>query len=181
MSQEIIINGFSLIGDLKLKNRINEKTKNNINHITFEAEILGYREFNNYSNAIEHNELNIEIPSENIKFKGRKNGYSSSYTDLENKEQILYHIKINIDEIDKDEVQSSSGDNFFVNMGINTTRNWARTRALSELLIEKGLFTKEEYEEKIDFVWDRDREEFISSFNQSIESSSSEEEEHSKL
>ncbi len=159
MQQELIINGYSIIGNIDFEISINESTKKELKTVKYIGEIIGEKEFNNYSNAIAQHEINVKIPNKNIEFVAQKNGYSSSYTDKINKQDIIYKVQINLVEIDKTQPQNT-GFEIFGNMAHSICMNWARTRALSELLIEKGLFTFEEYESKIRNVYDRDNEEF---------------------
>lgn len=159
MKQEMIINGYSVLGNITATRKINESTKKELNLVEFEGSIKGEKEFNNYKNAIEYSKINVKVPEQDLEFKAQKNGYSFSYTDREDKEDNIYNIKINLLEID-DSQSKYSGLEIFGNIGFGISMNWARTRALSELLIEKGLITLEEYESKIKFIYERDKDEF---------------------
>jgi len=63
-----------------------------------------------------------------------------------------------IEELDKD---LPDDWNAFYALAGTTVDNWIRTRALSELLEEKGVSNLEEYEKKIELIQKRDRQKLV--------------------
>lgn len=132
--------------------------------VTLEHIAYGERNSLLISNIFSSKEILIEVNEE--KFDGEISSSSKSYTgDLNDETEVKLRYTI----VEAKEKPLSETDKIFVklvNIGIS---NWARTRAISELLIDKEIFTEEQYISKIEEVRKRDMDEFIAVFKDGFE------------
>lgn len=152
MVKEIHINDMRLYAyDYQEENIINELTGNQLHKISFRVDIIGNHNQEVLSATLD-NTFEIRI-SESVKFKAKKENSTWSYNgqELNNATPINYYIVVV--ELDKDLPEDH---NALVTMGSTVIMNWIRTRAISELLVEKGIITNQEYEDKINKLADRD-------------------------
>ncbi|WP_188405506.1 DUF3219 family protein [Thalassobacillus devorans] len=130
------------------------------NHIQVEFMVRGENEFHLFSNLLRENTFDIKVPEFDMDYKAKILSSSSSYNDqLTGDTPVRFSV-----ELQEYDEENDSNWNATTATGVIGVQNWARTRALAELLQEKGILTKQEYDEKIRQVLDRDKEEMISFF-----------------
>lgn len=109
--------------------------------------------------AFSGKEIAVEVDGD--KFTGAVSSSSSSYTgNLEEKTKVILRYTI----VEYKEASIGQQDQLLGELMVLGMKNWARTRAISELLIEKKVITAEQYESKIEEVFKRDKEEFLNTF-----------------
>lgn len=123
--------------------------------IRFEFYVIGESNYNLYNNLLKSGPATLEIPSENLKLNMKRDQLSSSYKDLMDENTKVSFSVTYVEADETNEWDQNTG------LFITNLMNWARTRALSEILIENGLITKEAYDEKIADVLTRDKEEML--------------------
>lgn len=127
----------------------------NEEEFTLSFEVQGANNFHLFSNLLNNEVFDIIVPSLNHEFKAKRLSSSSSYqSPLNQYTEVCFSVTYK--EYNEDEKPEWNGL-----LGTTQTAigNWARTRAISELLVEKGIITMEEYEHKIGKIIDRDLEE----------------------
>ncbi|MCM3454420.1 DUF3219 family protein [Heyndrickxia oleronia] len=123
-------------------------------NVKVEFQTIGSNEYHLYSGLLSSNSLNVVIDELGLDFKARVRNYSRSYQDkLE--ENTLAKFSFELFEEKEEEWNTLAG------VGITAMKNWTRTRAISELLIEKGYFSNDEYKSKLKEVTSRDSEEML--------------------
>lgn len=145
--EKIILNEIEILGSVE--------PAENEEEFTLSFEIQGANNFHLFSNLLNNEDFDIIVPSLNHEFKAKKISSSSSYQSPLN-QYTEVRFSVTYKEYSEDEKPEWNGL-----LGTTQTAigNWARTRALSELLVEKGIISMEEYENKINIIIDRDFEE----------------------
>lgn len=132
----------------------NIDTGNKLNSISFSFDVEGESNRNLMINFIKNKEFHIEVQSHGLDFKAEIGTTSYSHSDQSNKTNFSWEFK----EIDGDE---KNEPDILSNLAKTVIWNLARSRALSELLIEKGIITQNEYFDRAAIVLNRDRNEFL--------------------
>lgn len=100
--------------------------------------------------------FDFEIDGYKCRAKSENNTWSYEGNELNEKTDINYHIEVV--EIDNEILEEH---NALIGMRDEIIYNWSRVRAISELLIEKGIITEDEYTNKVRVVIDRDYDEMF--------------------
>ena len=132
-----------------------EPTGNQLRKLKFYTSITGSTKQKEIEEILNKSSFTLKVPSHGLDIKAKKENAVWSYQGGNLDENTIIGYQIEICELDKDlpEDWSIMGAQYS-----SIIMNWIRTRALAELLIEKGLTTWPEYEEKIKKVADRDFE-----------------------
>jgi len=153
--QEIKINDLTVfVNSIEQEEVESQPTHNKLRQFSFKFDITG-KEFEDKLEEALAEIFEFKIMPDGIEFKAEKNNYSWSFSEELNNNTII-HCDLSIIEHDKDLPEDW---NVIVSIRDNIITNWVRTRALSEILIEKGLTTPKEYEDKILKINKRDYEE----------------------
>lgn len=175
--KEIIINEISInVTNYTSEVTNNKPTGNTLQTIKFSTNIKGLSNHEKLVKLLEA-PITFKIPSDNLEFRAKGKIGNWYYQNSLDENTIIKH-DIEITELDQDLPEEW---NALGAMYSNNIMNWIRTRALAELLIEKGILTMEEYDNKIKVVSDRDYEnmdnllmygkkEPLNPFNKDIES-----------
>lgn len=144
--KKIAINDM-LIDAENFKSEVKENipTGNKLLRIEFNTMVLGESQKIKFEENLKRISQ-IRIDDDDIKIKAIGRVKASSYRDMQDKEKIIYSYSIEVEELDKDLPEEWS---YFTASHEANVMNWIRMRALSSLLIEKGIITFEEYENKI--------------------------------
>ena len=128
--------------------------------VEIEHTVYGQRNNLLIQQAFSGKEIAVEVDGD--KFTGAISSSSSSFTgDLDEETKVTLRYTI----VEYKEASIGQQDQLLVDLMFLGMKNWARTRAISELLIEKEVITAEQYEVKIDEVFKRDNEEFLKTFS----------------
>ncbi|MGG4267422.1 hypothetical protein [Peribacillus simplex] len=116
---------------------------------------------NNYvfiSGLLKKDEVHLVVEEKGINFTAKRIDHSSTYKNILEENTIVY---FGVSYREKTEVDEVNDNDWSVLNGIyiNSLRNWVRTRALAELLEDKGIISAAEYLEKLDVVAKRDKDE----------------------
>ena len=135
-------------------------SENELLVVSFSGALVGEEQIDLLSSMLK-GLFDFEIPEKNIAIKAKQVNLSYSYQDsLSNDTAVRF--KVIIKQYDEAEEDSSSGwDALGKQIGrmiSETICNWIRTRSISELLVEKGIITQEEYEDKLRTLMARDYE-----------------------
>lgn len=118
--------------------------------------VHGANNYHLFSNLIKEDIFDIKVPQMDQEFKAKRINHSSSYRNsLE--ENTLINFCITYKEHIQEEEEKKEW-NPLVGVGQTAINNWIRTRALSELLEEKGIITRKEYDDKLKEIGKRDFE-----------------------
>ncbi|MFJ7831786.1 hypothetical protein ACIQXU_16365 [Peribacillus sp. NPDC097284] len=140
----VVVDAYDFSDDL-IPNEFNGNIE--VRTLQFYFNVYGLQNFNLYSNLVGNSEINIKSEELNIDEKFNIKNHMSRYTG-ELDEDTLITFKLELTEI----VELEDEPNIFVNLGQEIVYNRIRVRALTDLLIENDLISKEEYLEKIDLV-----------------------------
>ena len=152
MKEEVYINGLRLeVYDYREESVVNEPTGNDVRKITFATNVIGDEKRKIITDNIKDS-FEIKISNDCV-FKAKTESSSWKYTGniLDDTTPIIYSIEIL--ELDKDLPEEH---NALLSVVETSIMNWIRTRSISELLIEKGIISEQEYIEKINKVIERD-------------------------
>lgn len=146
--------------DANIDEQLEEDEQSGKKFIKYQLEFTA-RGKNNYafiSELLNKDEVHLIVEEKGINFQAKRISHSSSYRNtLEDNTNVnfgvSYREKIEADETDDNELSVLGG------ISRNSVINWGRTRALAELLEEKGIITKAEYAEKVEIVLERDWDE----------------------
>lgn len=128
--------------------------------VKIEHTVYGERNYLLVKHAFSTKELDVEVDGD--KFRGT---ISSSVSTQVGKLDEETEVKMRYTIVEyKETPTSSKTDELLAELMHLGIMNWARTRAISELLIGNGIITKEQYETKIREVSKRDNEEFLAAF-----------------
>lgn len=144
----IIVNGVSIEGNVEI---LDENKK----HFTVDFSVRGESQYNLYTILFKERELDVKIPDLDYEFKATRVNSSSSYQNELN-ESTEVHLTFELKEYNEEE---DNGWTIFNGYFSGIINNWSRTRALAELLEEKGIVSIEEYIDKIELVRERDFDE----------------------
>lgn len=155
---KVLINNVEIQASVELIDSENKAVK-------IEFQTAGKNEYYLLSELLKSKSLSVSISELELEYKAKVANYTRSYQDLLDEDTIAnfsleLHEKT---ESDEDEWNALTG------VAISTVRNWVRARSISEILIEKGLFTLEEYQNKLDEVGKRDKEEMLNYISKGIE------------
>lgn len=130
----------------------NEITGNELRKIKFVAPLIGVEQREALGKTLQGN-YTIAIPDEDIEFNAKtvKSMWSYNAQVLTDTTPIDYSIEAI--ELDKDLPEDH---NLMGQITSAVIMNWIRTRAISELLIKKGVFSEQEYEDILSKVAERD-------------------------
>jgi hypothetical protein len=121
--------------------------------IEFEFTVIGENNYHLVNKLLNSgNVFNFEVPESAVELKVKKGTSSSSYKELLN-ERTIVNFSIELKEINPDEIPEWT---VLTGTYQASMMNWIRTRAISELLKDKGIITIEEYEERIIHIRERD-------------------------
>lgn len=154
---KVIINDLILDAEnYNFKMTTSEPTGSSLLRISFNASVTGKSNQDKLEEVLSKKIFNVKIEEENIEIRAKliNKNYSYKYDSSKvNEENRIYKYDIIIKEIDKD-----LPDNWNSIAVIKDTviMNWIRTRAIGNLLIEKGLFTEKEYIDKIEELTKKD-------------------------
>lgn len=154
MIRQIIINEVTLqLVELEERKVINESTGNEIIEIQFKLITIGKNNYHLINNLITSGRLSVDVPSTDLKFVAKLSSSSISYqSEMDEKTEVTISATLR-------EVEEEDADDPLVNITVQEVRNTIRLTAVSELLIEKGVLTNEELEEKLNVVYKRDAQE----------------------
>jgi hypothetical protein len=141
--------------DLVLEQIESKPTGNMLRHFKFVTGICGISSQRQIADILAKESFTFEIPSESFSMKAVKKNARWSFSGEVVNENTLIEYQIQIQELDKD---LPEGWNLFGGMLESIVMNWIRTRATADILFEKGVVTRAEYEEKIHTIVDRDFE-----------------------
>lgn len=154
MSKQVFIDDLSLmVSDFVVENVASEPTGNILRKVVFTTTIIGLSTKETIEKIINKCTFYFHVPDEIDVIKVKKENETWSYTGTVLDENTTITYKIELVEHDKDLPEDW---NMLAMQHHTNIMNWIRTRALSELLIEKGLITMPEYEAKINLVSERD-------------------------
>ena len=160
MIKSVVINNVTFKLDvIEISEEVSEPTGNTLKRVKLKGEIRGKTTYNEFKELIKQKPLNVKISDDNINISCKYENESYSYTDTEN-EYTIYKYAFDFLELDKD-----LPEEWNMNVGFTTTAvmNWIRIRALSNLLIEKGIITLNEYENEIHKLAETDYDSLVKS------------------
>lgn len=144
-----------VINDVTIDSQIHiEQINAESNEYKVEFEVLGKNNFKLYSAILKEEIVQVEIPEFEQKFEGKINNLTSSYREILDEETIVAISFVVKEKTDKDKEW-----NVFDGLFQTAVANWARTRAISKILIKNNLTTQEEYENLISEILESDFEE----------------------
>ncbi|CAI8877737.1 DUF4265 domain-containing protein [Brevibacillus sp. IT-7CA2] len=128
-----------------------------------------------FINLLNQNKFSFEVPEQNLVLDVTRSNLSYRYTDKSDYTTFTVSFK----EIDPENIENVPESPYlFIFKGLIDVAigNWLRTRAISELLQEKGIITKEEYDNQLSVVFERDHDkllrELLDSFDQNLDEKS---------
>jgi hypothetical protein len=130
-------------------------TGNRLRRYEFLAILRGVSMQKRVAEILTKEAFTFEIPEDSILTRAAKKNARWSYSGETLDEESLIEFHLDILELDKD---LPEGWNMFGGMLEGITMNWIRTRALADLLADKGVISRAEYEDHIHAVVDRDFE-----------------------
>jgi hypothetical protein len=130
-------------------------TGNRLRRFEFLAVMRGISMQKRVAEILTKEAFSFEVPSDSIAIRAAKKNAKWSYSGDNLDEESMIEFHIDILELDKD---LPEGWNMFGGMLEGITMNWIRTRALADLLAEKGIISRAEYEEHIHGIVDKDFE-----------------------
>jgi hypothetical protein len=130
-------------------------TGNKLRCLKFVSGICGISSQRQIADILAKDTFTFEIPSESFSMKASKKSARWSFSGDVVNENTLIEYQIQIQELDKD---LPEGWNLFGGMLEGIVMNWIRTRATADLMFEKGLVTRAEYDDKIHSIVNRDFE-----------------------
>ena len=143
------------VEDLVIEQAVSKPTGNLLRKFQFVAGICGITSQRQVAEILSKESFVFEIPSESIRIRANKKSARWSFSGDVVNENTLIDYQIEIQELDKD---LPEGWNLFGGMLESITMNWIRTRAMADLLFEKGVITRAEYDDKIHYIVDKDFE-----------------------
>ena len=153
MSETIFFDDFEAEGNIiDISEIVNKPTGNKIKQIELKCDIVGKKNQKAISEIIKKS-FKLKIPSRSLEIKAKSTNNTWMYQGGQLDENTKIQYSITISEIDSDLPENW---NVLVAVGDTAIMNWIRTRALGELLEEKGIATTKEYLDKIDSILDRD-------------------------
>ncbi|NGP59897.1 hypothetical protein FLT15_16455 [Paenibacillus thiaminolyticus] len=160
MVSQIIINDVTVEVDSYVESKeMNDNTNKELTK--FEVEFHSNTDRDDILNLLDSESIILSVPEEGKVFNVKKT--YSSYSSIVGKPQTNYTVCFK--EIDPDdntpETYAELLGRFMPLTFSLIAENWIRTRAIAELLQEKGICTKEEYTEKLDSVFKRDYKEIM--------------------
>ncbi|KMY49558.1 DUF3219 family protein [Peribacillus loiseleuriae] len=149
-----------VLNDVEIQGRVEDLSSEDKKVVRMEFQTSGSNEYHLFSELIGSNSLNVSIEDLGMAYKAKVQNYSRSYQD-KLADDTLANFSLELHE------QDEEGNEWNTQIGtsIATMQNWVRTRAISEILIEKGYFTAEEYNNKIDEVTERDQDKMLNFIN----------------
>lgn len=143
--------------DAEYGTEVSKPTGNILNFFKFSIRVQGIAKKDQLEEVLNKNSFTFKVPdaAEPLEFKAKKTNFIWSYTETPLTDDTVITANIEIAELDKDLPENH---NVLVEVGSTAVANWLRTRAISSLLIKKGIITQEEYEQELKEVWDRDAE-----------------------
>lgn len=140
----VIVDAYDFSDEL-ISNEFNENKE--VRTLQFYFNVYGLQNFNLFTNLVENSEIEITSEELNIEDKFSKKNYMSKYTgELDEDTQITF--KIELTEI----VEVEDEPNALINLAQEILVNRIRVRALTDLLIENDLISKDKYLEKVKLV-----------------------------
>ena len=115
--------------------QINEPTGNELKQIDLEFKIIGKTKRKELRGILKDNFV-LKIPSKNIEIKAKSKTNSYNYNVSNSDEDTLFKYNIEIEELDKDLPEDWD---YRVGYGNEIINNYARSIALIDLLMEKGI------------------------------------------
>jgi len=158
MSEKILLNDYEIEANiLDTRDKTNEPTGNILKQIELECEIIGKTKRSQLGDILKDSFV-LKIPSQDIEIKSKAKNNSWSYQGINLDEDTSIKYTIEVEEIDKDLPENW---NALISFAGTVVDNWIRTRALMEILEEKGISKKDEYEEKIKLINERDHDRLV--------------------
>lgn len=174
MVKEVFIENLPLtVSEFSMEMVKSEPTNNNLRKIVFTANITGESVQKTIEDLIGKPTFNFHVPGEIDIVKVKKENGTWSYKGNALDENTIITYKIELVEHDKDLPEEW---NMFSGQLSVVIMNWIRTRALSELLVEKGLITNQEYVDKITQISKRDFDNLANYIRYGLPESKTEEE-----
>jgi len=158
MSEKVLLDDYEIEANiLDIRDKTNEPTGNILKQIELESNIIGKTKRKELGDILK-NSFALKIPSQNIeiKVKAKNNSWNYRGSNLDENTSIKYNIEV--EELDKDLPEDWNALFSFAGTVVD---NWIRTRALAEILAEKGISKKDEYEEKIKLIHERDHKRLV--------------------
>jgi hypothetical protein len=137
--------------------KVSKPTGNTIRYYKFNLRYQGLQLKDQLSDVLKKPSFAFKILGGPEPIEMRASGSQSySYTGSNGLlEDTIITASVTIEELDKDLPEDHS---FFAALGEVAIMNWVRTRALSSLMIKKGIFTNDEYITEITEIRERDFE-----------------------
>lgn len=158
MVEKVLFDNFEIeVNILDIRDKTNEPTGNILKQIELECEIIGKTKRGQLGDILKDSFV-LKIPSQNIEIKSKAKNNSWSYQGINLDENTSIKYNIEVEEIDKDLPENW---NALISFAGTVVDNWIRTRALAEILEEKGISKKDEYEEKIKSIQERDHKRLV--------------------
>jgi len=119
--------------------------------------VKGANNYHLFSNLLKESTFDIKVPSLGHDFKAKRLYHSASYRDPLNHDTEIQFSLVYKEYVPEEEQEGEW--NVFSGLFHTAINNWSRTRALAELLEEKGIIKRSEYEDRIKLIGERDFEE----------------------
>jgi hypothetical protein len=139
--------------DYNIEEIISEPTGNKLRKIIFHTSITGIVKKTELEDILSKKILRVKIEDEDIEFKAEKENRIFSYNGNGENDYTEYNYEIILIELDKDLPEEW---NTMAAIYEQVIMNWIRTRAISSLLIDKGIFTEDEYLKRLDELGKKD-------------------------
>lgn len=124
-----------------------------LKELSFKFDAQGVREYELIKNLLGKKELSARF-NNNEEFNTKVSSWSYQ-SPPDGEEDIVVTFSVTLKEVDPDYTEWDLDKGLF----LNSVMNWARTRALFEILEEKGYTTKQDYDERIKTIQQRDWDE----------------------
>lgn len=157
MDKMIVLDEVTLVATSIVEDSfVNKPTGNELKTFEVTFRISGKAQQEKVADILSKPKISFAYPFDEAEYfvKAKNNSWGYSGSELNETTLITYTAKL--EELDKDLPEDWDYKTAFQ---LETIFNWARTRALHELLVEKGIITTEEYVGKIKQVQERDAQE----------------------
>lgn len=114
---------------------------------------MGENNYNLYSALLNENTVKVNLPDYNVDYEAEISNFTRSYVSPLD-EHTIANFSFNLSE-KTDEFEWT----MYHGLVQTAISNWARTRALAKILVDKNLITTEEYEKLITEIYESDFEE----------------------
>lgn len=152
MNTKVLVGNHELeVYNYRTEEIISEPTGNKLRLLHFDVDIIGDSRRKALSETIK-SIFEVKIPEADI-FRAKVENSSWSYSGGTLNDETLIRYSLSLQEVDSDLPEAH---NVVGELALTVMFNWIRTRAISELLVEKGIIEKQEYVDKIKEIADRD-------------------------